>query len=416
MADSVPFDTDRCKASQYTHFESHRTEYILSWWEIVRGILPSLRYIVNRGNMETNSGRSKKIRVSEFPDTHLSGAQSGIDPYGNDYFCNICSHELANTYFHCYGCESLLAKDYNICIACYNDGSSAVNVEMHRRGNTAMACHFHHVGKPKAQCSNPSKHNMKCTECNKCLNCNCTCHTVFEKRQRFYTQDRLRIMLERCTEMAIGSEIKYSFEAECQLYGEPLISISKNQVDEPKSSITSDAISAHSKALRAIPDDCQPKDIDDDDCNRKIDITSNAVDDNFNKISSATVTQCNMQRVSSRFEAGERGHDSKELTTLKHLSRSMDVVDVGDDNAAEILNLSTGEIQNVDHNNCNMGLLNQAEFVNDVEHPISSERFSKTTFRTPSSPMATILNRFSNSQSPCIVPVCSNEHAEYDAV
>ena len=224
MAHSVPkkVDPSISKYKQATHSGSHFTEYVLSWWEIVRGILPSLRYMISRDNNDFDVHRSKKIRLIEGPDTHLNEAQNGIDPYGNDYFCNICSHELANTYFHCQGCESLLAKDFNICIGCYNDGSYKINVEMHKHGTTAMACHFHHVGKPNKQCSNPSKHNMKCTECNKCLLCHCTCHTIFQKRCRFYTKDRQREMLERCEQLINGCDIKYSRETEYQLCGKPM--------------------------------------------------------------------------------------------------------------------------------------------------------------------------------------------------
>lgn len=431
MADSVPFDLDRSKHLQYSHFESHRTEYVLSWWEIIRGILPSVRYIINRDNFERRSNsRSKKIMVSEVPDTHLSEAQSGIDPYGNDYFCNICSHELANTYFHCFGCESLLAKDFNICIGCYKDGAYAIDVEMHKRGNTPMACHFHHVGKPKTQCSVASKHDMKCTECNKCLLCNCICHTVFEKRRRFYTEERQYKILERCAEIAFGAEIKFSYESECQLSGEPLISNHENQGGEENSykrgDNTVDVSTAQSEALRIVADVCQPKQNYDDGNN----ISSSGMDDKCYKASSDanTLSKMQHQNIQSSCEIVEGEHDSIELTTSKTPSHTMDVIDVFDDNnestdsdssnSPGLLNWNTGEIQNVDIGKNYMGTQRQPEVASGEVHPIPSEEYSHTISRSAASPTVTIFDdlTFSKSQLPCIVPVGSNEHVEYDAV
>ena len=428
LADNVPIDLNRSMSLQYTHFGSHRSECILSWWEIVRGILPSLRYIVNRDNVDFGGGRSRKIKVSECPDTHLNEAQSGIDPYGNDYFCSICSHELANTYFHCHGCESLLVIDYNICIGCFNDGAYAINVEMHKRGNTPMACHFHHVGKPKAKCSNPAKHDMKCSECNKCLLCNCVCHTVFEKRRRFYTEDRQRNMLERCTELARDCEIKYAFETEYQLYGEPLVARGDHQDSEIVSSTTGDVRSSQSQALRIVADVCQQKQNRDhfNHFNEGDDVSVSGLNGNCSNSSSETKTRSETQLmdIQGPYETVEGGQDSNELSLSKTQSHSIGVIDVDDDNdvsmdsdsskSAGILNLKTGEIQNVHRNS--LGVRNLSNVV-DAVHPIPSEDLLKTTSHSAVSPTATIFEDSTfSTQPPCIVPVGTNEDVEYDAV
>jgi hypothetical protein len=225
IADSVPEDMIPHNILQLAFLGSNRTEHKLSWREILRGILPSLRYVIERDSKFYN-GPSKKIIINDLPDSHVNAAHHGIDPYGNDYFCRICSHELANTYFHCNGCEVLLAKDYNICIDCYKEEAFATNVAMNQWNNASMACHFHHVGKPKRQCTSSLEHNMNCSECLKCLFCNCICHTIFQKRYRFYTEERQRSVLDCCTQLIHGDEIKYSCETECQLNGKPMIPMS----------------------------------------------------------------------------------------------------------------------------------------------------------------------------------------------
>jgi hypothetical protein len=225
IADTLPPDLNRHSPEQPVSLGSC-TEYALASWEVARGILPSLRYIVHR-DCNSHTARAKEIEsnVMEFddlPDTHPKKLHNTIDPFGNDYFCKICSHELANTYFHCDGCESLLAKDFNVCTECFNDGSFYVNVEMHQWNKTAMASHFHHLGKPPLKrCSN-SLDCMTCSNCRKCLYCNCVCHTKFQKRRRFYTEDRQQAILERCSQLTQGHDIKYATETECRLEGESM--------------------------------------------------------------------------------------------------------------------------------------------------------------------------------------------------
>ena len=376
MADSVPIHFDRSKSLQLTHFGSNRTEYVLSWWEIVRGILPSLRYVINRDTVASSDTRSKKIIVNEFPDTHVDEA---IDPYGNDYFCNICSHELANTYFHCHGCETLLAKDFNICIGCYNDDAYAINVEMHKYSKTAMSCHLHHVGKPKVNCAHPSTHDMKCTECSKCLLCNCICHTVFQKRSRFYTEDRQRRMLDRCTELVHGCEIKYSFETECQLYGKPLVPTQEDQTKELPSFETDNLRSTHTDAVRIVEDVCQK---------------------NQNFAANDTLSEKNREDITQQIE-------------LKASSSSVDIIDVEVDNhvvstdsdssrSTELLNCNTGEKQNVD----------MIEYIGDV-YSLTTERVTRMA---SGSAKVLIESTLSIPHSPSVIPVGYDERVLYDAV
>jgi hypothetical protein len=416
MADSVPNEIDPNLSLQATHFGSHRTEYVLSWWEIVRGILPSLRYIIRRDN-DFDTNRSNKIRLSELPDTHLNETQNGIDPYGNDYFCNICSHELSNTYFHCQGCESLLAKDFNICIGCYNDGSYAINVEMLKCGKKDMACHFHHVGMPKSQCSNPSKHsiNMKCTECNKCLLCHCICHTVFQKRRRFYTEDRQRKMLERCEQLIKDCDIKYSLETAFQLSGDPMIPRQDTRSNKPTSTETADVRTSHTEGLRIVTDF------------RQRDMKNNILGMDVKcmelPVSPSARTQLCYENEAQRADVlgpyesvnGAQGNDK--LKTLKTPPHAVDVIDVDIDNEVSMdsdssrdtgeSNWNAGELQNVN----STGTPNVEEV-----HPVPSESVANRT-SILSSPKATVYNDVTYcSMSPSVVPNDSNDCIYYDAV
>jgi hypothetical protein len=91
---------------------------------VLKGILPSLSMVVSRHKTSVdeakiaaleNGARHPKLSVAERPDAWENPQLFSVDPYGNDFFCKICSYELSNIYFHCDGCEKILSKDFNIC-------------------------------------------------------------------------------------------------------------------------------------------------------------------------------------------------------------------------------------------------------------------------------------------------------------
>jgi hypothetical protein len=83
---------------------------------VLRGILPSLSRVVAAHKVAAKSCKlSTTLRTVPLPDSSQNPSQATIDPYGSDYFCKICNYELSNIYLHCYGCEMLLQKDFNIC-------------------------------------------------------------------------------------------------------------------------------------------------------------------------------------------------------------------------------------------------------------------------------------------------------------
>jgi hypothetical protein len=106
--------------------------------DICEGILPCLSYVANRhinslqaGPCDSNK-RGERLEIAPKPDTQENPEKCPLDPYGDsDFDCKICRTELSNVYYHCYGCEMLLSKDFNICESCYLQKKFMVKVIMH---------------------------------------------------------------------------------------------------------------------------------------------------------------------------------------------------------------------------------------------------------------------------------------------
>ena len=100
---------------------------------ICRGILPVLRYIVTEHTTAMDAAmEGKASKKKRLPDTYADPSKSAIDPRGSDGFsCMTCSKELSNVYYHCDGCEKLLSKDFNICVACHAAKKFKITVQMH---------------------------------------------------------------------------------------------------------------------------------------------------------------------------------------------------------------------------------------------------------------------------------------------
>ena len=95
--------------------------------EILKGILPSLQHLVRRhkdavdkaSGVVTGKVRDgPRLSIAQQPDSWENPQYFSVDPYGDDFFCKLCSDELSNVYMHCEGCEKILNKDFNICVRC----------------------------------------------------------------------------------------------------------------------------------------------------------------------------------------------------------------------------------------------------------------------------------------------------------
>jgi hypothetical protein len=194
-------------------------EFRPSWKDIARGILPSLKHVVNKELNTANSKSTRNFRSNRkeiHPDSTFDSSRAPIDPFGNDYFCKLCDHELSNTYYHCDGCETLLSKDFNICSLCFEERKFLQDISMHDCRTLEIHSGKHHIGRPKLECScDPAA--PVCEHCRKGMTCCCNCHTIFSRRSRFFTLDDLaRILLH--TEQVVGDDsIEYAVETENRL-------------------------------------------------------------------------------------------------------------------------------------------------------------------------------------------------------
>jgi hypothetical protein len=194
-------------------------EFRPSWKDIARGILPSLKHIVKKELNAGNSKSTRKVRSNHNemqPDSTFDSSRAAIDPFGNDYFCKLCDHELSNTYYHCDGCETLLSKDFNICSLCFEEKKFLQDISMHDCRTLEIHSGKHHIGRPKLDCScDPAA--PVCEYCRNGMTCCCNCHTIFSRRSRFFTLDDLNNILA-VTEKVVGDDsIEYAVETENRL-------------------------------------------------------------------------------------------------------------------------------------------------------------------------------------------------------
>ena len=182
--------------------------------QVLRGLLPSLSYVVDRHKkahenakqMEANGDEKRKVSVAPRPDTWEAPDKASIDPWGHgDMSCNGCGAEISQCYMHCDGCEKLLSKDFNVCVDCHSKRKyecfhqvNPVNDRRHASVN--------HVGDMnhdrKGGC--PCKNGPKCKVCTYCLGCSCRCHKSFTMHLRFMSIEDEETLLQRVAG-AVGS-------------------------------------------------------------------------------------------------------------------------------------------------------------------------------------------------------------------
>lgn len=183
--------------------------------QVLRGLLPSLSYVVDRHKkahenakqMEANGDEKRKVSVAPRPDAWEALDKAGsIDPWGHgDMSCKGCGAEISQCYMHCDGCEKLLSQDFNICVDCHSTRQyecfhqvNPVNDRRHASVN--------HVGNMKYDRKGgcPCKNGPKCKVCTYCLGCSCRCHKSFTMHLRFMSIEDEETLLQRVAD-AVGS-------------------------------------------------------------------------------------------------------------------------------------------------------------------------------------------------------------------
>ena len=152
---------------------------------ILGGILPSLRDVITR---ET---RCKEKDAIETTVTDFSNDPDQGD--GNDYYCKLCSAELANEYFQCHGCLIRLNEEFNICFDCDDKEAYCQEIPMRplteeNKGNP----HYHHIARTVEE-------EDECTkECRKPNYCNNCCHNIFVRHLRHYSDECVNELITKC--------------------------------------------------------------------------------------------------------------------------------------------------------------------------------------------------------------------------
>ena len=185
--------------------------------EILRGILPSLRYLVSQHVSATERARravttriqnTPRVSISQRPNSWEDPQVFALDPYGNsDFFCKLCSKELSNVYMHCDGCEKILNKDFNICVDCHADGRYKVQIRMHPSNDTKHST-INHTGSNTSgrQSRCPCKRGPVCRNCSYCSGCSCKCHQWFTLHHRFFSAEDEEALVGR-VEAVVGDRL-----------------------------------------------------------------------------------------------------------------------------------------------------------------------------------------------------------------
>lgn len=176
---------------------------------VLKGIFPTLKGILQDQISEIRekteiSKTDPYVKVVPLPDAKKDPQKFTIDPFGNDFFCKICQQELSNIYMHCEGCESLLQKDFNICIDCHgNDSVRLKNVTMHpnrplNNSNAGRRADYNHmpatIQNKKGGCK--CKNGPVCRQCHFMICCSCKCHKKYSLRMRFRDVNEIESLLK----------------------------------------------------------------------------------------------------------------------------------------------------------------------------------------------------------------------------
>ena len=207
-----------------------------SWTSMARGLLPSLRYLVNRdisnGRNDATNNRSRgtkgKPKTTDgnviVPDCRADNrGEYVVDAYDKtSYYCETCDCELSNLYFSCDGCVRLLNREFNLCFDCYHQEEYRRDVAMGPYNtddeSIPLRTDRHHIAdnvrrqivRSEQKKEKRSGNVNLCYECNQKVDTECLCHEEFSKRLRFYTAEMLEDMIARCEEKTGGGFRCYS--------------------------------------------------------------------------------------------------------------------------------------------------------------------------------------------------------------
>lgn len=191
----------------------------------LKGILPSLVDIVERLEMGADKVIEKAkiseagvcVEVDSATLASVNEAERPQNPYPASY-CHECHQELSNVFLHCCGCETLLSRDYDICVECFCDGKYKRFVTISAFQPDVRDSTHNHTGqtsgggvkkgkkgkkKKKKTCKSCQK---MCGTCSLCTACGCQCHRKFKLQRRFYTREQVDLLVERVQRAAEAAD------------------------------------------------------------------------------------------------------------------------------------------------------------------------------------------------------------------
>jgi hypothetical protein len=184
--------------------------------EKIRGILPALQYMVDLDSRVLKEKEGVTSSTIPMPSEDLESSE--CDPYAS-YSCELCHTELFNSFMHCDGCESLMRRDFNLCIQCHQKGYFKLFHQLHQPlySNTEdqHVSTNDHTGQMASRCSCQKKRN--CPKCDDCIRCNCKCHTEFTHKWRFYDPRVLEELCRVLEKSVEGNAIEYSEDTKVRL-------------------------------------------------------------------------------------------------------------------------------------------------------------------------------------------------------
>jgi len=191
---------------------------------ILKGLLPSLEHVVRRHKsaadtaLQTKANSVAVVLFAKHPDSWENPQIFSVDPFGNDFFCKLCSEELSNIYMHCDGCEKILNKDFNICVNCHAEERYRAFIQMHPN-NPKSHSTLNHTGKyhQSRQSRCPCKNGPVCKLCGYCAGCSCRCHKRFTLRHRIMKTKAEETLLQRVKEVVGDGCVRFASETRRRL-------------------------------------------------------------------------------------------------------------------------------------------------------------------------------------------------------
>ena len=226
LASLVPISKEERNERRFLLARKSYMKRYPGWATIARGILPSLRYVINC----EKDNKSDENEGETLPDTYPGqGAENGgINPYGSWYSCVFCNCELAELYYSCDGCELLLDKEFTVCAVCYSNNdhlqhNKIVGLDDKLKLNDInWTPNRHHV--PSIDSIDKDMRDCEKEDCqsgkSRCLQCSMILHTKMTQHRRFNEGKTLDSILQNCEDCAKDNKVMYSQETERRLNGD----------------------------------------------------------------------------------------------------------------------------------------------------------------------------------------------------